>query len=109
LASKCPAVTFRVVFDSHTSGEETLTENVIVHRSGGSGTDRADSAIVLHLTATPDGGSRFVSTDDISLRQQTTRIGGVYADVAIWSFLVEELGHKPIPVAEEPPATTPGR
>ena len=108
LASKCPAVTFRVVFDSHTLGEEALTENVIVHRSGGSGTDRADSAIVLHLTATSDGDNRFVITDDNSLRQQTTRIGGVYADVAIWSFLVEKIGQQRPPVAEEPPTTTPG-
>lgn len=92
LASQCPAVTFRVVFDSHASGEETLTQNVIVHRSGGSGTDRADSAIVLHLTATPDGGSRFVITDDISLRQQTTSIGGVYADVVVWDVLLESFG-----------------
>lgn len=108
VASKCPAVKFRVVFDSHSASREALTDNVIVHRSGGSGSDRADSAIVLHLTEAPDGDSRFVITDDNSLRQQTTRLGGVYADVTIWSFLVEELGQQRLPMAEDPPATTPG-
>jgi hypothetical protein len=97
LATKARAVTFRVVFDSHTSSEEAVTENVILHRSGGSGTDRADSAIVLHILATPDVDNRFVITDDNSLRHQTSRIGGVYAEVALWDVLLESFGVEALP------------
>jgi hypothetical protein len=95
VASKCPAVTFCVVFDSHSPREEALTKNVSVRWSGGTGTNRADSAIVLHLAATLGGNNRFVITDDNSLRQETTRLGGVYVDVAIWGILLEHFVPEP--------------
>lgn len=106
IASKCPAVTIRVVFDSHKASEQSISDNVIVQRSGGSGTDRADSAIVLHLLAEkPDGDSSFVMTDDIGLRQQTTKLGGVYADVAVWAVLLDAFGVELLPLAKVVPDT----
>ena len=103
VAAKSPAAMFRVVFDSHTESIEEVTDNVVVQRSGGSGTNRADSAIVLHLAKADHGIKRFVITDDNELRQQATKLGGVYADVAIWDVLLDAL----VPTATLTPCDIP--
>lgn len=103
VAAKSPTVRFRVVFDSHTESVEEVADNVVVQRSGGSGTDRADSAIVLHLAKADHGTKRFVITDDNELRQQATKLGGVYADVAVWDVLLDAL----VPTATLTPCDIP--
>ena len=44
-------------------------------------------------------------TDDIGLRQQTTKLGGVYADVAVWAVLLDAFGVELLPLAKVVPDT----
>jgi hypothetical protein len=92
VADKCPAVTFRIVFDSREPSEDQRTPNVVVQRSGGTGTDRSDAAIVSHLAKSDNQSSSYVVTEDRSLRDQAVKFGSVYATTAVWMVIAEAFG-----------------
>jgi hypothetical protein len=92
VANQRPAVTFRIVFDSQEPSEDQRRPNVVVQRSGGIGTDRADSAIVSHLAKSDNQSNSYVVTEDRSLRHQAVQLGGVYASTAVWMVIMEAFG-----------------
>ena len=92
LAKDCQAVLFRVVIDGGEAGVDQRAPNVVVERSGGVGTDRADSAIVIHVTKSENREQCFVVTEDKSLRAQVNALGGVFAPVPVWQLILEGLG-----------------
>lgn len=100
-------VFFRVVIDAKEAGEATRAPNVVVERAAGVGTDRADSAIILHASKADHRNDWFVVTEDRSLREQATRLGGVFAPVPIWQLMLENFGvrqphEKPVDVSSKP-------
>jgi hypothetical protein len=103
IAKQCPAVAFRIVFDSHEASEVEHAANVFVQKSGGSGTDRADSAIVLRLTTSADSESSYVVTEDRGLRDQVVRLKATYVSLPVWTVLAEAFGiAKPTETTEAP-------
>lgn len=103
VAGQCPAVKFRIVFDSREPSEDQRTPNLVVQRSGGIGTDRADSAIVSHLAQSDNQSSSYVVTEDRSLREQAVKLEGVYASTAVWMVIAEAFGIR-TPVEEAAPS-----
>lgn len=92
LAQNRPAVLFRVVIDATKAGEENRTSNVVVERTGGVGSDRADGAIILHASRSGHRNDWFVVTEDKSLRAQATTLGGIFAPVPVWQLMLEGFG-----------------
>ncbi len=92
LAEGRDAVSFRVVIDAHEASENQRVPNVVVERSSGHGRERADSAIVLHVTKSEHPENCFVVTQDGTLRAQVNALGGVFAPVPVWQLMLEGFG-----------------
>lgn len=64
-------------FDSRTAANETITERLRVHCSGGKGKNRADHRMVrmLREISTENTALLFVVSDDITLRSRCRALG----------------------------------
>ena len=92
LARNNQDVLFRVVIDAREAGVEARTPNVVVERTDGIGSNRADSAIILHASRSAHRNDWFVVTEDKSLRAQATALGGIFAPVPVWQLMLEGFG-----------------